>query len=75
MPIIRDMAKWIRKIEHGRGVVRLTIPRDLARSRGFDEAKYIIIDDHEPGALILRRLEDGCVGFGTGEGNTSSGDR
>lgn len=51
------MAKHIRVLEHGNQTTRITIPRDLARARGFLCDKYIIIDDELPDVLILRRFD------------------
>lgn len=53
------MARFIRKIEHGKSFSRVAIPKKICESMGLDKFQYVTIDDHHTGYLIIRGLIQG----------------
>jgi len=52
------MAKYIIKVETGTSNTRINIPKAIVRSKGWDTARYIILEDKGDDKLIIRRWVD-----------------
>ena len=56
MPV---MPKYICKVSHHMGQFRLTIPKALVASMGWEDVKYMLIKEVSMSAVMMRRFVDG----------------
>lgn len=48
--------KWVCKVSHHGPQFRITIPRKLVESLGWDDANWVILCEESPGSVTIRRF-------------------
>jgi len=53
------MPKYFTKLSKSGGQFRLTIPKALIEVLDWEGVEFVILEDHSPGVVLIRRFIDG----------------
>ena len=50
------MAEWIMKVQHNLTSFRVTIPKVVVNKMGWEDVRYVVVEDRWDDKLLIRRL-------------------
>jgi hypothetical protein len=53
------MAKHIVKVDKAKRVFRINIPRKIIQAKMWGGVSHVLVEDHHPDKIVIRRLIDG----------------